>query len=356
MPTKSELVLRHAQEHLSSLTDGVVRDVERSEIEREFPFDRLNDVRAYLNFAAHYVKSFVEGLGRCRSQGVTQESLAQALGTSTRFRRYFLLSTIGAYLGEGLPENSRLEFLLELTALAYGRSPRSALPTSAPTARLDLPERSGDIGWEPGAAATLCVKLRQFVDLVFLGEHPLGYQAFLTTMGRGKPALVRHFWRLDEGGFLVRPENVSVIYLLDKDKRLPRVNPFTGEAAPIPSREDALPAFVFVDGLPARADAGGRLRETVDTAIARCSETQTDCSAAELEVEKMKLFSTEVAAVSLLAGRKYVLPTEAREAITTSRRANALKAELRADTFAEAYFTILKRSIGWLIASLGGGE
>jgi len=343
-----DLLLRHVRLHLSLVTEQIVGEVERTEIEGEFPFDRLNDLRAYMNYAPHYFRAFLDVFEESSHQGVRRDLLARALGTSTRFRRYFVLLVMGAYLSETLSTEQRLRLLRELVTLAYERPRQHTLPSGALEDIAEFARAKRAILWKPRAAAAVGVKLRQFVDLLFLGEHPLAYQAFLTIESEGPRALVRHFWRLGEGTFLDGPQRVSMIYTLKPDKAPPRIDLYNGEAVPIPTQIEGFDVRVLVDGVPAGDQMGAQLGLEVENAIAACSETQADSSASQLEVRKMELFSSEVTAIGLLTRRRCSLTREAVQAIQASEGADLLKSELQARTYTEAYFRLLRRSMEWV--------
>ena len=345
-------LLQHVREHLSLLTQEVVGQVERSEVDGEFPFDRLNDLRAYMNFAPYYFSDFAAAF-KGSLQAVARSEVASALGTSTRMRRYFLLLVIGAYLkSEGNVENDGIAVLRELIAVARNRVPQEAR-------HLDLlqgalrPVRGGDLAaWQPSAAIKLCGKLRQFVDLVFLGEHPLGYQAFLPPQAAESLGLIRQFWRLDEGGFLSHPQEVSVIYLLGTGSAHSRIDPFTGEADPLPSQRDVRSMYVIADGDFVGEEMGERLCAAVDDAMVMCSGTQARLGASALEVRKMQVFSSEAIALSCLARQDLSWSPEVTRAIESGRTSTMLKSELRARTYTETYFRLLRRSMEWVERSL----
>jgi len=327
------------------------RSVIESVIEKEnslgYPLDRLNDMRALINFGPYYLQDWVARAAEMETVVYDAE-----LMSITRLLRMHMgvLATLAAM--RRLARNDS-----DLDLVDRG-SKVAKIMGSALLRRLDGHPHSEDMSGKWNLTSPVPVnpdamrigrsvswKILEMADRMGMGEHVIySHMPVLTEYRTVRKAF---FFQRRHHCF---PHRVVIgDGLNDDSKYAPDVSLFRGRPmTPLPSADRAF-MEVVVDGT-SLTDAGRltALDERLSVALGRiCAQEEAMESRTDLEIRKMIRYSVEVREIDRAAGKVWRLPDGAHSSI----RQREISTQLGMNDergYAEGFFKLIKEGLAWL--------
>lgn len=320
-----------------------------------FPYSFLNVLRMFVNYAEYYFRDFYDLYVEARDSIGAEETLAATLGSPTRMLRYCLVLVLGAYLDTTLSDTDKIAFLEELAQIAQRKvEARSQLDVETVARVLDTFANSD---FHPDLrtkrlTSQLAILAREYVDYLFLGEHPLSFETFLPITANRYHLVVRRFGSLGYGGFTRDLHTLEVQELYQIDVPAFSFNLFSGSLRGMPPFRDKTAVAVYVnddrvEGLTQLLAILDVLERSLDLVVRRYSAL----SMLERELEAARSYSLELVCLATRFGKEWNMSFEAREAILSSSRANRLLLERDKSDVGELYLGLCQDAIEWLLMS-----
>lgn len=340
-------------EHKATLTKEVIKKIREKELNQEFPFNLLNDLRGYINYSPFYFEAFAEAFANPAIDKLEKDTLEQVLGNLTRMRRYLLQVLLGAYLTKRFTQEEKISVLNRLAKiLAKKKAQFFQDSLSKTTTIIDmLGLTNQDFTIEDKELTTrLFIKVRECVDFLFLGEHSISYQPLPPEEVEKYKIVVRKFNNLAYRNYLSPYRKLIVVDAYVEKDSVFNLDVFRGRVSPIPSyKEKRMTGFVL-DGEKGSRSEALNLLQKVNSAVAEIQSYYQTLSIEELELEKMELYSFEISNLFDLLGREYNLSEESKQTILRNKKARKIKRDLEFDTYSDTYFYLLKQTLNWVLS------
>jgi len=340
-------------DHRQLLTNSVINEVRRTEIEQEFPFGLLNDLRGYINYSPKFFEAFAHVFLDRRVNDFSPDKLIETLGAPTRMRRYFLQLVIGAFLSKSFDEAKAISVLCQIASLLeqnwskYQNAARTKALHLLNSLRGDSTLTSSQ---DKLQVSTLFATAREFLDFLFLGEHSIGYQpAPPQSIGR-EDVVIRELFNLRYGGYFGFCNSIAVIDVYQGESSNIQFDLFRGRITGIPPYQSKTLTGYTINGDLKESHIVPEIVEALHDAIHKRRAYYVQLSESELELEKMLLYSFELSNLYALLAKEYVFPEVAKNAILQNTLALKLKREYGYEYYTDLYFHLLKQSIDWALA------
>lgn len=328
----------------------IIERIRHREVNNDFPFSVHNMMRAFINLSRDFFRGFWIVYNQSYQEQLGQTSFYNHFGTPTRMYRYALFLLIGAWLNVDLSWKDRISVLLWITdILLYKIDNEVELPHLKARKMYDnLIDGLNNNKIQSIEISHLAVYLKEYVDFLFLGEHPIGYVTF-PPYPIGQHALVlREFSNLTYGNLIQDFATVRIIDIYDSSviQNL-SYDLFRGNLDGIPSYRERVAGQIIVDGnVIVESDQVKDMLNIIETMLQKRTDYYDQCSEEDLEVEQALIYSRELFSFDCLPAN---IETDIKQSVYSNKTVNELKRQVHFETQTELYFAILEESINTIL-------
>ena len=278
------------------------------ERDREYPLDRLNDMRALINYSLYYLGEMTH----CWDE-IEQMITSRSGMSGTRLLRIHMAATIGLAVAERLRWRLSPQCFDVFRRLGEHLAAKMLTYPSCDEVRPESEVQPVPAHDVEASALALRIqwKLAELADRLAMGEHPLYSLAPVAGRGSSTPVLRRGFFY--QRRHRLFPHRVLMGVGLDTGFHVPQVAPFRGVlegAIPAPARRHW---EVFVDGRALSSTSElSELERQLSAALDHATAAERGKrSRRVLEVRKMAIYSTEICEAKAARGGRWRMPRDA---------------------------------------------
>lgn len=341
-------------EHRKLIVNNVINQVRRTEFEKEFPFNMLNDLRGYINYAPFYFASFAKVILNSNFNKIDSKKLTQAIGSPIRIKRYLLELVIGAFLNKEYSIHQKIYVLDKITSLMnQNLSKFYYFSKNKAKSFFGLCNFNVTItNQDKLNTSRLFITAREFIDFLFLGEHAIGYQPHPPQQIGKYDIIIREFFNLKYGEYFKLFNQMEIVDFYKAREYVFNFDLFRGKLSGIPPYHKKILCKFIISRKLHELPSISQIIEALNQGINKRREYYSKLSETEIELEKMILCSWELQNLHVLLNKKYVFPEEAKRSILQNKIAQSQKQALNLNYYTDLYFHLLKEAIDYFINSL----
>jgi hypothetical protein len=342
----SEIYQRHV------LADSIVSSVVEKEGSREYPLDRLNDMRALINYGPEYGAQCVAR--RDYLVSVAAESARMAIGRLLRMHME-LMATLGVMERLGSQDTDGIVKLVsELGDVLVHRVKDSPLEEDM-SSGVDPKPVSAMAGESSKYALSIAWKCGELADRLGMGEHVI-YAHSHVLVGERKRVIRRGFFHQRRSHHFPH-RVVTGTELTSESSYAFEASIFRARASrPIPPADRAF-FEVFVDGVPVADVSELRaLDGAISVGLQRvCAHEERVAMTLDLDVRKMLIYSAELRDADRVDGGIWKLTETAFSDIALRRITRRL--DLGDDqAYGRVFFELIEQGLALLQTASGGRD
>lgn len=325
----------------------IIDGIRQREIDNDFPFSVHNMMRAFLNLAPYFFEGFYRYYKTHELNNLDVRLVHKKFGTATRVYRYTLFLIIGAWLENDISWDEKLGLLNYVArVLDYKMSndvllPREEFEKLSKLVSEEKKEKINSID-----ISSLAIYLKEYVDFIFLGEHPLGYTTYPPTRIGHNTLVVRKFYNLNYKNLIANLKNVTIANIYDNSvEQNMSFDLFRGNLYGVPSYKQGICGVVSINDK--QTEDLKQIKKNIgdiNKALKKRSTYYRQNSSNTLEVEQAFIYSTEL---TLMFDGK--LPTDIEENIKNvvylNKIGDALLRKYKKNTYTDVYFCVLSDAI-----------
>ena len=303
--------IRHLYE--TRLLNAAVRQrIAAKERDREYPLDRLNDMRALINYSPYYLRE----LAGCWDD-IEATVVCRMHMSGTRLLRIHMAAAIGLAVSERLGWRLPAQCFDVSRRLGEHLAARMLTYPSCDEVTPDSEVQPVPVQDAEASALALLIqwKLAELADRLAMGEHPLHCLAPVASHGGHVPVLRRgFFYQRQHPAF---PHRILIGVCLAPGFHVPQVVPFRGVLDGVIPASARRHWEVFVDrrALSSTSELS-ELERQLSAAMGHATAAERgERSRRVLEVRKMAIYSTEICEARAARGGRWRMPRDAYSAI-----------------------------------------
>jgi hypothetical protein len=333
------------------LSQEVIHNVTLLELEQQFPFSMLNDLRGYINYSPFFFRSFAQLLQRSEFDSDEIMALIPLLGFPSRVKRYALVFILGAHLDSGFcwrektAAINRFSELIQLCDLRFNelniRTVEEAVTHYADT--VSATERKL-------LHAKLSVALREYVDFLFLGDQQIGCETAPVQRVGHQSVVVKYFFNLNYGNYIdVTDATLLETYAIGD---APSLHGFRGRLDNIKGYEAIKFCSEEIRGCNANSiSSNDALIENIAEGCGQIRAYYDKLSVGELELKKMEMYSLELNRLhEYLTGTVLVIPEEVKIAVVSNATGVGKMKQYATATYSELFFRMLGDAFNYFLS------
>ncbi len=342
-----ELLEEYKNDFIPKLSERIHREGSSPD---SFPYSFLNVLRMFINYASYYFRDFIDHYLHVKELQNSSEALYKSLGTPTRMLRYYLVLLLGAYLDEHYTKKEKFCILNDIALIVLYKKKYESILNNI-TATLCNTFEADDFFCDNSTkqiTSQIAILAREFVDFLFLGEHPVSYTTFMPVKVNGNFLIIRLFRSLNYNGFISQFEELEFRELYQIDNPNFNFTPFSGSLSGIPPFQSKVAVIVYRDH--ERIKDYGELFDTytiLETSINAVTKRYNQLSIQKRELEAAISYSLEIAALDKLLGSAWVISSDAQKAILNNTLASSLLHERKYSNYDELYLNLVQEAISF---------
>ncbi len=326
---------------------NIIDGIRQRELNNDFPFSVHNMMRTFLNLAPYFFQGFYKYYEDHKLHNIGIKLIHKKFGSVTRVYRYTLFLIIGAWLEKNISWRKKLDFLNYLArVLDYKMNHDLVLPHSELKYLRKLISKNNNDKISNLELSSLAIHLKECVDFMFLGEHPIGYTTYPPSRLGKKIFVVRKFYNLDYQNLLTNLKTVTIAETYDaKLAAAISFDIFRGNLYGLPNYQQRIHGMVLVNNRPTTdALLIKKIINHINRALKKRAQYYQQRTSADLEVEQALIYATELR-LMFNGNLPAALEKDIKEAVYTNKIGAGLLKKNEVTTYTEAYFRTLSNAV-----------